>query len=287
VRKPSQFGRGVYRRGGRFQVQIFFDGKPRCLGMFDTLEAATEAYRAAAVERDVRVRAAKEAKTKRILAAASAAGSERRRDWKTGRQLPSVAYLYECFSLDHETGLLTWRTRPVAHFASARACRLWNARCSGKPAGTVRSNGYRILWLDGRNYRAHRVVRAICDGEWPTGDIDHADGCRAGNDPDNIRECSVAENHWNTGSRVSNRLGVKGISFDVRCGRYRARISFGDKEIGLGYFDTIEEAKTAYAAAVSAYRGPFARLVAGDDQSLYFQPAARRKLALQRGERHA
>ena len=44
----------------------------------------------------------------------------------------------------------------------------------------------------------------------------------------------------------TNKLGVKGVSYDKRRGKYVAQLSYKKKHYHLGRYDTIEEAKKAY-----------------------------------------
>ena len=44
----------------------------------------------------------------------------------------------------------------------------------------------------------------------------------------------------------TNKLGVKGVSYDKRRGKYVAQLSYKKKHYHLGRYDTVEEAKKAY-----------------------------------------
>jgi hypothetical protein len=53
------------------------------------------------------------------------------------RELPSVEYLNECFSLNEETGILYWKNRPIKHFNYDKSIyNNWNSRFPGKIAGS-------------------------------------------------------------------------------------------------------------------------------------------------------
>ena len=69
--------------------------------------------------------------------------------------------LAECLDYDPETGALTWRRRPVSHFASARAWSVNNAKLAGIRAGSISENGYLALHLNGRKLYGQRVAWAI------------------------------------------------------------------------------------------------------------------------------
>ena len=74
------------------------------------------------------------------------------------RDLVPVKLLTECFDYVPESGLLTWRTRPLQQFCDPRVWKLWNTRYAGKPAGRTNSLGYRQVGLtvDGRLFHLYR-----------------------------------------------------------------------------------------------------------------------------------
>jgi hypothetical protein len=76
------------------------------------------------------------------------------------KPLPSVEYLRERFDLDPETGVLTWRARVGSDAETKR----WNRRHAGKAAGATHLDGHREVKIDGRAYRAHRIIWALEHG---------------------------------------------------------------------------------------------------------------------------
>lgn len=90
--------------------------------------------------------------------------------------------------------------------------------------------------------------------------VDHINGDPADNRRENLRVCSQSENNRNSSIRKSNRLGVKGVYLDRRRGTYRAQITVDGKQIAIGCFGSLEEAKAAYEAAAHDLHGQFARL---------------------------
>lgn len=87
--------------------------------------------------------------------------------------------------------------------------------------------------------------------------VDHIDGNRLNNRQCNLRACTAAENAKNTRLARNNTSGAKGVSLDVN-GKWRARIWKDRKEIRIGTFDTIEEARAAYDKAAAELHGEFA-----------------------------
>lgn len=101
------------------------------------------------------------------------------------------------------------------------------------------SKGYYVGGLGRRTIKAHRAVYFLAHGCWPTY-IDHVDGNRQNNNPENLREVTHLENNH-------NRL-VRGY-YKTRRGKYKAVIRCGGKQIRLGEFSTEAEARTAYLTA--------------------------------------
>lgn len=88
--------------------------------------------------------------------------------------------------------------------------------------------------------------------------IDHAnrDGldCRSGN----LRAAKTSQNNANVGVRSDNTSGYKGVCWEERAGRWRAKISVERRRISLGYHDDAEAAARAYDAAARQHFGAFA-----------------------------
>ncbi len=147
--------------------------------------------------------------------------------------------LRELLHYSPETGIFTWRV----------------TRCWRTPAGTELSyrneEGYVQVRLFRRLYRAHRLAWLYVHGVWPTRDIDHANGNRADNRIDNLREANGAINQENRrrANKNNRTSGLLGASFDRTKGRWMAQIMKAGKTIFLGYFQTPEEAHEAYVAA--------------------------------------
>ena len=120
--------------------------------------------------------------------------------------------------------------------------------------------GYRrgaVLWT---TCRAHRVIWAMQTGAWPTGEIDHIDTDRANNRWGNLRHVGRAENEMNKRRRADNTSGAKGVRWKAERQKWQARIRLGGREMHLGYFADIEDAKAAYAKASAEQHGEYGRV---------------------------
>ena len=139
-----------------------------------------------------------------------------------------------------ETGRLYWNER--------EGNAAFNGRFAGKEAFDNVLKGYRVGTVQGRRYRAHRVIWAINTGQWPKDQIDHIDHDRANNVMTNLRECSNRSNHQNMKLSAANTSGITGVMFVERLQKWTAFIMVDGVATNLGTF----VAKTAAIAARKA-----------------------------------
>jgi hypothetical protein len=104
---------------------------------------------------------------------------------------------------------------------------------------------YIIIKIDGKNYRAHRLVWLYSYGKWPKNDIDHIDQDSTNNRLINLRDVSHAENGKNRKMSKRNNSGVTGVCFHNKAQKWMARIKVNGKGIYLGYFELKDDAITA------------------------------------------
>ena len=155
--------------------------------------------------------------------------------------------LVELINYDPLTGDFRWRH-------STQATR------EGAIAGHLDAEGYRVIWIDGRSYRAHRLAFLYVLGRWPiTAHIDHWNLDRANNSWENIREATPSQNKCNTRALSTNTSGAKGVDLHPKNGLWRARISIRGVRYNLGCFATVEDAADAYREAAVRLHGEFAR----------------------------
>lgn len=88
--------------------------------------------------------------------------------------------------------------------------------------------------------------------------VDHINGNGLDNRRANLRQCTVSENMWNSRVPKTNKSGFKGVSWMSRHNKWRSAIRFKGKAFTIGYFDTVEAAAKAVAAARIKLHGEFA-----------------------------
>ena len=172
----------------------------------------------------------------------------------TDTDLPTPETLRKLLSYDPDTGLLTWKRRPIEMFASERAGKVWNTRFCGKPAcRTEKDTGYVRGRILEKTYLAHRVAYAIYHDTWPTDQIDHINGDRLDNRIANLRDVSRTENSRNSVIPINNTSGHIGVSWRTDVSKWQAYIYAHGKRLHIGHFTDIEDAIAARAAAEVKY----------------------------------
>lgn len=76
--------------------------------------------------------------------------------------------------------------------------------------------------------------------------IDHINRDKTDNRISNLRICTTQENNFNRMGWTYSKSGLKGVTYDKRKNKFKARIGFNNKRLHLGYFDTAEEASRVY-----------------------------------------
>ena len=166
------------------------------------------------------------------------------------KELPSVAYLKECFDYSPESGELVWRVRPLHHFPIKKVAILTNARYAGKPVVSKTTNGYTRVSIGNTRYAVHRVIWKMHTGEEPIGQVDHINGVRTDNRIENLRVVEgQRENSQNQKRYESNTSGITGVNFHKASNKWRAVITDGGDTKYLGTFtDKIDAIYARYYA---------------------------------------
>jgi len=116
------------------------------------------------------------------------------------------------------------------------------------------SNGYRTTGVQKVYPKLHHIVWYLHTGEWPKQSLDHIDGDKTNNHPENLRLVTHKENHrahkkvWEGSSSK-----WRGVYWNkARC-KWRSCIKADGKVKHLGYFTCEKEAALAYNYAAIKY----------------------------------
>lgn len=160
----------------------------------------------------------------------------------------TAARLRSLLDYDPETGLFRWRVK----------LRGGKRADIGSVAGYADAGrGYWVIYIDGRQYRAHRLAWLHVKGQWPPRGLDHEDTDKQNNSWSNLRLCTQSQNTANSKRSKRNTTGFKGAC--VYGNRFQAQIKKHGKRIHLGTFDTAQDAHAAYVDAAKRLFGEFAR----------------------------
>jgi len=146
-------------------------------------------------------------------------------------------FLKSILHYNQQTGAFTW----IREFNDSGKRFAMNGKRAGNIHTTKDGNTYERITFNGKNWHSHRLAWFYTYGEWPE-QIDHIDGDGLNNAIANLRNVDNKTNGMNQKLNAKNKTGRIGVSF---CGirkKYVAGIKVNQKRIGLGRFETFEEA---------------------------------------------
>lgn len=153
-------------------------------------------------------------------------------------------------SYDPDTGVFTWTARYRTSHVKI-----------GDVAGHMTRKGYTRICAPGIGQTmAHRLAWFVTYGEWPRLQIDHINGVKTDNRIANLREATNAQNQQNVPVRKDSKTGVKGVTWSTERGAYMVQIHANKAKRFLGYFDSLDDAAAAYAAAANEMHGEYRRV---------------------------
>lgn len=157
----------------------------------------------------------------------------------------------EMLAYDPEAGIFTWKVKRNCHGGGI---------VPGVQAGQVSGQGYILIGVFGRLWRAHRLAWLFQTGTVPAKgyEIDHINGDRADNRWANLRLVTRTQNNLNRGLSRANRSGFKGVSWASGVGKWDARIKISGVTHWLGTFhdkaDAVKARQEAEARLCPEYR---------------------------------
>ena len=171
------------------------------------------------------------------------------------KDLPPPELLRKLLRYEPETGRLFWRERHPDMFPEGNQGRealaaMWNNKFAGKQSFTSDdANGYKQSTIFNRRFKAHRVIWAMENDEWPGNGIDHINGDPSDNRIANLRDVTHAENMRNMKRPITNTSGIIGVSWNKNAGKWMAFIGHGKNRKYLGVHETISQATAARNSA--------------------------------------
>lgn len=148
--------------------------------------------------------------------------------------------LKERLDYNPDTGIFNWKV-PIRGIVF------------GSEAGSLNDQGYLIISVDGRRYRAQRLAWLYMYGNHPIGIIDHIDRNRLNNSIHNLRDIPKSENQKNLSKHKNNSSGYNGVRWYNALNEWHVQIQVDKKKIHIGYFENLEEAINARKKADKLY----------------------------------
>ena len=127
----------------------------------------------------------------------------------------------------------------------------------GKIAGSVNKRGYCCIYVDGKIYKAHRLVFLYHHG-YLSKQIDHIDGNKLNNNIANLRVANNSVNMMNRGVMRNNTSGCKGVFWDKEFSKWRVAIGVNKKLKSFGRFVDKELADLVAVMAREKYHKEYA-----------------------------
>lgn len=127
----------------------------------------------------------------------------------------------------------------------------------GKVAGSINKRNYKCIYVEGKIYKAHRLVFLYHHGFLPK-QIDHIDGNTLNNKIENLRAANNSKNMMNRGMMKNNTSGSKGVFFDKETNKWRVAIRLNTQLHSFGRFEDKELAELVAIEARNKYHKEFA-----------------------------
>lgn len=128
----------------------------------------------------------------------------------------------------------------------------------GSQAGTLNLKNYKIIGIDNKTYRAHRLIFLMIHGYLPT-IIDHIDGNTLNNKINNLRAAQSADNSANAKLAKHNTSGAKGVFWKKQVKKWEVAVAYKNKRHYFGLYKDFELAELVAVEARNKLHKEFAR----------------------------
>lgn len=146
---------------------------------------------------------------------------------------------------EYKDGGLYWKVKKAPHVKV------------GARVGSPAIGGYETVYVDGRNWRIHRLVFLMQHGYLPK-NIDHINGIRDDHRIENLRAATHVTNNYNKVAQSNNKLGIKNVSWNNQNKKYWVQLVQNRKKVFSEMFDDLELAELVAIMAREKYHGEFA-----------------------------
>lgn len=146
--------------------------------------------------------------------------------------------LKHLISFDPESGIFRWirPTHPRIKKNSIAGCK-------------HNKTGYILIYIDGKQYYAHRLVFLYLKGSVPKDQVDHINGIYSDNRYENLRPATNQENGMNRKIGSNNKNGILGVYWIKSRQKFLAGIKVDGKQRTIGWFGNLFDACCARKSA--------------------------------------
>lgn len=142
--------------------------------------------------------------------------------------------------------------------ADERAVRRHRWQVKIRPRGTAYAVSTIRIGERRRMVSLHRYVWELHNLSVPL--VDHKNGWGLDCRTENLREATRMQNAWNASVHRDSASGVKGVTWDKRLRRWRARLTQAGRRVEVARCKRKRDAIAAYRRAARELHGEFARI---------------------------
>jgi len=141
--------------------------------------------------------------------------------------------LKEALSYSPDTGVFRWKISKPGH------------KGVGSMAGNISSQGYRVITVNGKEYRVSRLAFLYMEGYFPEHEVDHKNRNTVDDRWANLRHVTHSCNMKNRGLMGHNTSGIPGVHRYKKNGTWQVTITSRKKRFFCGYFKSFKDAVKA------------------------------------------